>query len=167
MGTKFRYRCFSIIIFILFYSNPIPFFGQNNTLINNKKVIIRYIDVVINDHNLSRKGEFFSSDYVLHTMEGKDVRSTQDSLHNSMLGWLFKAIPDVHYNIDNIVAGGDMVGVNTTATGTARCEMFGLPAAQKKVRYNQMFIYLLKDGKIIDQWEVIDPEGLKAQLEAK
>jgi predicted ester cyclase len=45
--------------------------------------------------------------------------------------------------------------------------MFGLPAAQKKVRYKQMFFYRLKDGKITDQWEVVDAGGLKAQLETK
>jgi predicted ester cyclase len=49
------------------------------------------------------------------------------------------------------VAEGDVVAVNTTATGTAKSEMFGLSAAQKKVRYKQMFFYRLEDGKITDQ----------------
>ncbi len=57
-----------------------------------------------------------------------------------------------------------MVAVNTTATGTAKSEMFGLPAGQKKVRYKQLFFYRLKDNKITEQWDVVDLDGLKAQL---
>jgi len=57
-----------------------------------------------------------------------------------------------------------MVALNTTATGTAKGEMFGLPAGQKKVRYKQMFFFRLKYSKITEQWEVVDVEGIKAQL---
>jgi predicted ester cyclase len=143
-------------------------FGQDNkTQITNKEIITSYFDEVINDHNLNKRGEFFPADYIWHTMDGKEVRSTQDSAHIATKRWLFTAIPDVHYTIDNIVAEGDMVAVNTTATGTAKSDMFGLPAAQKKVRYKQMFFYRLKDGKITEQWEVVDTGGLRSQLEAR
>lgn len=168
MSLKLRSQCLKVGTALLFYFCCFPSFGQDATLLdNNKKVITKYFEVVINDHNLNRKGEFFQADYILHTMDGKEVHSTQDSLHNSMLRWLFAAIPDVYYNIDNIVTGGDMIGITTTATGTARSEMFGLAVGQKKVSYKQMFFYLLKDGKIAEQWEVVDPDGLKAQLEKK
>jgi predicted ester cyclase len=156
-----RVSVFALFCFCHFQSS-----GQDSVLLsNNKKVIIKYIDVVVNNHDLNRKGEFFRADYIWHTMDGKEVHSTQDSGHTAILRWLFNAIPDVHYTIDNIEAGGEMVGVNTTANGTARSEMFGLPVAQKKVRYKQMFFYRLKDGKITDQWEVVDADNIKAQLE--
>ena len=153
----------SLVALLCFYH--LQTFGQGVDLLNNnKKIITRYIDVVINGHNLDRMGEFFQAGYTWHTMDGKDVNTSKDSGHTTILRWLFNAIPDVHYTIDNIEAGGDMVGITTTATGTARSEMFGLPAAQKKVRYRQMFFYRLKDGKISDQWEVVDGDGIKAQL---
>jgi predicted ester cyclase len=142
--------------------------GQDISVLNsNKAAVIEYFDVVINDHNISRKAEFFQADYILHTMNGEAVHSSQDSMHNSLLRWLFAAIPNVHYKITHIVAGGEMVAVNTIATGTARSEMFGLPPAKGKVRYEQIFIYRLINGKIAEQWEVIDPDGIKAQLEQK
>ena len=168
MTINIKALSFRIITAILFCFWYLPSFGQHASLPNaNKKVITKYFDVVINAHNLDRKGEFFQTDYILHTMDGKDVHSTQDSLHISTLRWLFTAIPDVLYNIDNIVSGGDMVGITTTATGTAQGEMFGLPVGQKKVIYKQMFFYLLKSGKIAEQWEVVDPDGIKAQVEKK
>lgn len=166
MSRGFITQYFRFIVAVLFCFCRIQSFGQNAVLLdNNKKLITRYIDVVINGHNLDRKGEFFQADYAWHTMDGKEVRSSQDSGHTAILRWLFNAIPDVHYTIDNIEAGGDMVGVSTTATGIARSEMFGLPVARKKVLYKQMFLYRVKDGKISDQWEVVDADSIKGQLE--
>jgi predicted ester cyclase len=141
-------------------------FGQDSSLLRkNKEVVIKYIDIVINGHDVNRKGEFFKPDYIWHTMDGKEVNNSQDSGHTAILRWLFNAVPDVYYTIDRIEAGGEMVGVSTTATGTAKKEMFGLPAGRKKVRFIQMFFYRLKDGKITEQWEVVDADGIKAQLD--
>jgi predicted ester cyclase len=163
INPYFRFSVVVLSCFGFFQSS-----GQDSVLLNyNKKVIARYIDVVINDQNLNRKGEFFHTDYIWHTMNGKDVHSSKDSGHTAILRWLFNAIPDVSYNIDNIEAGGEMVGVSTTAAGIAKSEMFGLPPARKKVYYKQMFFYRLKEGKITDQWEVVDAESIKAQLEQK
>ena len=92
------------------------------------------------------------------------VHSSQDSSHVSTLRWLYIAIPDVHYTIDNAIVEGDIVAVNSSVTGTAKSEMFGLPAAQKKVRFKQMFFFRLKNKKITEEWEVVDVDGIKTQL---
>jgi steroid delta-isomerase-like uncharacterized protein len=165
MATNFRALCFRVITVVLFYFCSFPSFGQDTTLLNsNKKTITKYFDEVINTQKLNRMGEFFSLDYIWHQMNGTDVRSSQDSSHVSMLRFIYTAIPDIHYTIDNAVVEGDMVAVNSTVTGTAKSEMFGLPAAQKKVRFKQMFFFRLKNNKITEEWEVVDVDGLKAQL---
>lgn len=161
--VTFRNVTVTLLCFLCFCS-----YGQENTLQNsNKKTITRYFDEVMNGHNLSRTEDFFALDYIWHQMNGTDVRSNVDSSHISTLRWLFTAIPDIHYSIEQMVAEDDLVAVNTTWTGTARSEMFGLPPAKKKVRYKQMFFYRLKDNKIIEQWEVVDAGGLKTELEEK
>lgn len=168
MATNFQAVSLRVFIAVLVYFSYLPSFGQDTILLNNNmKVITKYFEVVINGHNLHRKGEFFQTDYIWHKMDGIDVRSSQDSGHNAALRWLFTAIPDVQYTIVHILSQGDMVAVYTTATGTARSEMFGLPPAQKKVHGQQMFFYRLRDGKIIEQWEALDPGVVKAQLEEK
>lgn len=145
-----------------------PSLGQNTTLLNvNKKIVTSYFEEVINTQKLNRMGEFFSQDYIWHQSNGKDIHSSQDTSHVATLGWLFTAIPDIHYTIDHIVAEGDMVALNTTGTGTAKREMFGLPAGQKKVRFKQMFFFQLQNNKITEEWEVVDLDGLKAQLAEK
>ncbi len=156
------FRTITVILLLFWY---LPSFGQRTSLPNaNKKTITRYFDEVINTQKLNRMGEFFSRDYIWHQMNGTDVRSTQDSSHVSMLRFLYTSIPDINYIIDNAIVEGDMVAVNSTVTGTARSEMFGFPASQKKVRFKQMFFFRLKNNKITEEWEVVDVDGLKAQL---
>ena len=156
---------FSVVTVLLFFFWHLPSLGQHTSLPNaNKKTITKYFDEVINTQKLNRMGEFFSLDYIWHQMNGTDVRSSQDSSHVSMLRFIYTAIPDIHYTIDNAVVEGDMVAVNSTVTGTAKSEMFGLPTAQKKVRFKQMFFFRLKNNKITEEWEIVDVDGLKAQL---
>ncbi|CAN5516636.1 hypothetical protein BH23BAC1_BH23BAC1_47620 [soil metagenome] len=85
-------------------------------------------------------GEFFSSDYIWHQTNGKDIRSSHDSSHVAVKIWLFVAIPDVHYTIDHVIAEGDMVAVHTTATGTAKSEMFFFSG---QIIFSLRFPYLL------------------------
>ena len=154
-----------IITVILFYSLYLPAAGQDTTMLStNKKTIARYFNEVINRHKLDRIDEFFSPDFTWHQMNGTETRLSEDSSHTAMKRWLFTAIPDVHYTLDHITAEGDMVAINTTVTGIAKAEMFGLPAAEKKVRFRQMFFYRFYHNKIIEQWEVVDVDGLKAQI---
>lgn len=74
------------------------------------------------------------------------------------------AIPDIHYTIINVIAEGDMIAVNSTVSGTAKAEMFGLLNAQKKVSFKQMFFFRFINNKIKEEWEVVDVDGMKAQL---
>jgi steroid delta-isomerase-like uncharacterized protein len=154
-----------VIIPITFYYWNIPTFGQNPSGQNaNTKIILSYFDEVVNTHKMSRMGEFFSQDYIWHQMDGKEAHSRQDSSHVSMLKFIFKAIPDIQYTVDNTVAEGDMVAVNSTVTGTAMGEFFGYMGSQKKVQFKQMFFFRLLNNKIIEEWEVVDIAGIKEQL---
>ena len=100
----YRARSVRIITVLLLFFWHLTSFGQHKSLQNAyKKTIIRYFDEVINSRNLNRMGQFFSKDYIWHQMNEIDVHSSQDSSHVSTLRWLYIAIPDVHYTIDNAI----------------------------------------------------------------
>jgi steroid delta-isomerase-like uncharacterized protein len=155
-------KIYLLLLLVFFF---LPSYGQHASQQNsNKKIVSRYLDEVINKQQLNRMGEFFSKDYTWHQMDGKVTRSSGDTSHVAMLRFIFKAIPDIQYTIDNIVAEGNMVAVNTTVNGNANSEFFGLPASQKKVRFKQMFFFRLAGNKIQEEWEVVDVDGLIKQL---
>jgi predicted ester cyclase len=81
-----------------------------------------------------------------------------------MLRFLFNAIPDLHYTLDQTMAEGDLVAVNTTATGAAKGDFFGHPGIQHNVQFKQMFFFRLAKGKITEEWEVVDVAGIREQL---
>ncbi|ULQ51766.1 ester cyclase [Flavihumibacter fluvii] len=164
MTTKY-YSVFSVVIALLFSFSHSSSFGQNTSSPDaNRKIVISYFDEVINKGKLNRMGEFFSQDYIWHQMNGTDIHSSHDSAHIAMIRSVYSAIPDIRYTIDNIVAEGDMIAVNSTVTGTANSVMFGLSGGQKKVQFKQMFFFRLANNKITEEWEVVDVDGMKAQL---
>jgi steroid delta-isomerase-like uncharacterized protein len=165
MNLNYHPYVFKISLVLLLYCCHLPSFGQIASLQkSNKKTIKAYFDEVINTQKPNRMGAFFSQDYIWHQMDGKDIHSSSDSSHVTMLRFIFKAIPDIHYTIDNMVAEADMVAVNTTARGTGKGEFFGLAASQRKVEFKQMFFFRLAGNKIKEEWEVVDLDGLIKQL---
>lgn len=165
MTTNIQALSLRISTIVLFCLMSLRSLEQDTILLNtNKKIVSSYFSDVINNQKLNRMGEFYAQDYIWHQMNGIDTHSNIDSSHISTLKWLFAAIPGLHYTIEQIIAEGDMIALSTTVTGTAKSELFGLPAAQKKVRFKQMFFFRLKENKITEEWEVADIDGMKAQL---
>lgn len=157
--------CLRVITVIPFFFWHLISFAQPTSVQKaNKKTILRYFNEVVNTQRLNHLGQFFSRDYIWHQMNGTDISSSQDSSHIVMLRFIYAAIPDLHYTIDNAIVEGDMVAVNSTGSGTAKSEMFGLPAGQKKIRFKQMFFFRLKNNKITEEWEVVDSDGIRTQL---
>jgi predicted ester cyclase len=118
----------------------------------------------INKHDLTRLSAVFASDYIWHAMDGRDVPGEKDSSHISTLRFIFSAISDINYSIENIISENDLVAVNTKVMGTAKSEYFGFPPSLKKIAFKQMFFFRLSGKKIIEEWEVLDMAGIKGIL---
>ena len=92
---------------------------------SNKEICRRFIQKIFNEGELSLIGEFMSADVVNHELADSlgDTKPTQG--HNidwvTDLVYLYRqALPDLHIEIENQVAEGDMVVTRWTARGTHR-----------------------------------------------
>ena len=56
--------------------------------------------------------------------------------------------------------------MHLTANGTHRGEFIGIPATDREVTVQAVDIYRLADGRIAEQWVIIDVWGLMQQLGA-
>lgn len=156
-----------VLAFLFFFGYSTMLFGQSNNSKNtNKEIVQKYFDM-FNKHDLSQLNKFFASDYIWHTMDGKDIHSSQDSSHIATLKYVIQAIPDINYKIESLISEGDVVAVNTTVTGTAQTQFFGLPAGQKTIRVKQMFFYRMEGGKIKEEWEALDGDLMMKQMGRK
>jgi len=61
----------------------------------------------------------------------------------------FKAFPDFHETIEDIIAEGDKVWVLLTYTGTHTGEWLGLAPTGKKITCRAIDIYRIVNGKIV------------------
>ena len=113
----------------------------------NKDVQRRIIDEVINQKNLDLADELFSEEHKLYP-ESTGVGRGPEGMKQAFAG-LHEEFPDIHVDIESIVAEGDMVAIRLTFSGTHA------PSGEKAVWPEAVFARF-SEGKAIESWEVTD-----------
>ena len=113
----------------------------------NKTVLCRIFDEVINRRDLDLADELFSEEHVLHP-EASGVGRGPDGMKRAFAG-LHEEFPDVRVEIESMVAEGDMVAVRLTFTGTHA-------ATGEAAAWPEMVFTRFAEGKAVESWEVTD-----------
>lgn len=74
------------------------------------------------------------------------------------------AFPDLRYHLEHEIAEGDAVVHHLVARGTHRGPIAGFPATGKPAMWREMHLMRFADGRMIEQWGVVDRLGLLQQL---
>jgi predicted ester cyclase len=77
--------------------------------------------------------------------------------------WLRSNQPDLHVQIDELVADGDQVVAWITAAGTPTGPG-PIPPTGRRVEFSQAHRFRLRDGKVVEHWAVRD--DLRSMLQA-
>jgi len=159
MKTKLFFNIVSVILSLT--GLAIETYAQH--ISENKAVVRQYFELVINQQKPDLLREIFAEDYLFHSLEdgskGRGLEGLED-----FLPYFFKAFPDIHYTIEEIVAEGDQVVVQAKARGTHKGEFMGYPPSNNKINVSEVFFYTLKKGKIIENRRLIDLFNLYQQL---
>ena len=75
-----------------------------------------------------------------------------------------RTIPDMRWQIDEVLVAGDRVIVRGQQTGTPAGDLFGVPHTGKSFRMMAVDIHTIKDGKIATTFHVEDWRGALEQL---
>jgi len=127
-----------------------------------KAKVREYVERVWNRKELDALDELASPDYRRHL--GPSERSIDRAAQKLRLQGLQRAMPDVHFSIDDLVAEDDRVVFRVTVRGTQRGDMFGVPATNKAVAYSAIDILRFEDGLIVEHWGFGDSAALLRQL---
>ena len=114
------------------------------SLEENKAIVRRFIEAY-NKHDLASMDDFVAPDFVDHTHQQQGLESLKQ-----LFKLAFKAFPDWHETIEDIIAEGDKVWVSTTYTGTFTGEYLGLAPTGKKVTTAAFDIYRIANGKLVE-----------------
>jgi steroid delta-isomerase-like uncharacterized protein len=75
------------------------------------------------------------------------------------------AIPDIHNTIEDVIAEGDRVVVRWKGYGThTGAELMGIPAGNKQVAANGIYIFRFAQGRIVEVWDNWDNLNVMQQL---
>lgn len=66
------------------------------------------------------------------------------------------ANPDLHAEIQDMYASGDLVVTQLTWRATHTGDFFGIPATGNPVVHNGVVVRRLQDGKVVESWETFD-----------
>ena len=133
----------------------------------NKQIAIRYFDEVVNKKNIALVDSIFHADYYLHGLETGSEAKGSDQIKN-FLPVFFKAFPDIHYSIQDVLAEKDKVVIVARANGTHKAEIFGFePKNSKLNNLSEIFIFRFHDKKIVEGWRLIDLHNLYKRLKGE
>ena len=105
--------------------------------------------------------EVFEPDVKQHTPF--EITGTQ-TLKEMVVARLYRAFPDLHITIEDMIEEGDKVVEKDTVTGTHQGEYNGLPPTGKSVSYSEIFIMRFVNGRIAEVWGVADLFSQMKQL---
>ena len=81
-----------------------------------------------------------------------------------MMTMFLGAFPDLHSTIDVLMAEGDLVAGRMTTTGTHKGDFMGIPATGKQVKFTEVHIVRIANGKAVEHWGNSDDMAMMQQL---
>lgn len=129
----------------------------------NRIVIHRYFEEVWNQGKLDVLDDLIAPDYLNHSASTANPKPGPADL-KPIVAHMREAIPDLHYEILDLIIAGDKVAVYTRVTGTQASTLWGIAPSGKRIDVRQMQIEWLRNGQIVQHWRITDELGLLRQL---
>jgi steroid delta-isomerase-like uncharacterized protein len=126
-------------------------------------LITRYFQEVWNEGRVDALDDLLTPDYLNHSPSTPNPPRGPAGL-KPIVRAMREAIPDLHYEILDLIATHDKAAVHLRVTGTQTGPLFGIPATGQRIDVRQMQIEWIKDGRIWQHWRITDELALMRQL---
>lgn len=146
-------------------ATPIATFAADDAsaLQKNRMLVTRYFEEVWNQGRLDVLDELIASDYVNHSASVPNPRPGPADL-KPIVAEMRRGIPDLHYEILDMVVAPDKVAVHVRLTGTHRASLFGMKPSGGRIDVRQMQIEWIRDGRITQHWRLTDDLQMLKQM---
>ena len=121
----------------------------------NKKLIERMYQS-LNAQDLDAHDEHWSEDMIWHGPPGFGDIHGRDGFKYEVLKPFYTSFPDYHVVNEIVLADENWVAATGILTGTHQAEWHGIPATGKPVTMRFSDFWLIKDGKLIENWVMVD-----------
>jgi predicted ester cyclase len=128
---------------------------------SNEEIVRRWL-AAGDEGEVSAFDECLHPDVVVHAPLGLSTKGVE--AEKEVWRRAKAAIPDIRHEIQETVSAGLTIAVRTVVTGTAMGEFAGIVASGQSFRIDQAVFAHLRDGKIVEAWEIADAGALLQQL---
>jgi steroid delta-isomerase-like uncharacterized protein len=106
--------------------------------------------------------DYLHPDVVVHAPLGLSTKGIDEE--RAVWRDALSAMPDIRHTIQDVVASGTTVAARVLVTGTHDGDFGGIPRTARSFSFDQVLFAHLRDGKIVELWEVIDSAAMLTQL---
>ena len=129
-----------------------------------KAVVREFVKDVQNDGNIEAASQYIAADVVDHSAmpglpPGLDGAKAIFSLIRT-------GFPDHDAEIHDQVSEGEKVVTRKSFTGTHEGEFLGVPPTGRRVTIDVIDIVRVRDGRIVEHWNIVDLLGALRQMGA-
>jgi steroid delta-isomerase-like uncharacterized protein len=130
---------------------------------SSAELVREYFRTVWVEGQWDRVHEFVSETFVNHgSVSGMPSASIEDArVVDAQMRAVF---PDIEFTLARVVAEDGLVARHWTAVATHEHEFMGIPATGRRVEMQGMVFSRIADGRITEEWRIVDNAGLLEQL---
>ncbi len=136
---------------------------------DEKKALIEALHEIWNSGRVDSIPDVYSSDFVAHFPKGWSEKDSRDGHAGirAAIERLRAGFPDWREQIQDIVIEGDRVVVRYHSTGTNSGSFGGRPPSGRKVSVDELSIFRIADGRVAEQWCLVDDLMFGKQLSGR
>ena len=134
-----------------------------------KRIIERFVEELWNARRLDVADQIFAEDCATHQLHSgvlpKPVRRGPQEMKEHVSGWLM-SFPDLRFNVEQMIAERDLVVSQLVMEGTHQGTWLGISPTGKRLQIRMITIHRIANGKIAEDWVLVESLGLFQQLGA-
>ncbi|MEU8358081.1 ester cyclase [Nonomuraea sp. NPDC048882] len=112
----------------------------------------------LNAHEFDGMDEFINDEVLLGGVPG-----TRDDVVDTLKG-IVGAVPDIHWEIEELLLDRDGIAVRAINTGTPAKDWLGVPPSGASFKIVEYAIYKVKDGRFVQMTNLHDSAEMRRQL---
>jgi predicted ester cyclase len=129
----------------------------------NKGIVRRYHEELLNKGNMAVADEIFDTNYINSAFDKQGLPRGPESF-KQFASMIRTAFPGGHLTIEDQVAEGDKTVHRIIFRGTHKGDFMGIAPTNKQVEINAIAIDHISGGKVMETWAEMDVFGLMQQL---
>jgi steroid delta-isomerase-like uncharacterized protein len=119
----------------------------NRAAEDNKAAVRRFYEEVINGQHLDAIEALLTPDGVDQTFGSQSTAASKQ-----FFAMLYQAFPDLHAEVHEVIAEGELAAARVTYTGTHQGEFVGIPATGRRAQTSGVDFYRMQGGKQAEHW---------------